>query len=287
MMKKKEHKILDHPVLGYFLLLIFVNLFVQIGTVPDYVIGIFVPEYAGGSVALGVGAALFSLIPVLIFNRRFSPDFKGVLGSKNMKMAFLIMLPCLIIHYTGSIISWFQFGVGNVFIAFLRATAPGFSEEITFRGLGVSNYMRTVKSEGQIRRIFWLSSVVFGLAHILNILVGGDVFSVLIQVPYAVGIGMLFGAVYLRTGNLWATIIAHTGMDFLEMIRADVGASGGVMTGMGIGDWVTVVAAVVAGVIGFKMTDKKYHSQIMEVWDEKWSKEQYPETEEAAKTQEV
>lgn len=287
MMKKKEHKILDHPVLGYFLLLIFVNLFMQIGTVPDFFIGTLVPGYASDSGALGVGVALFSLIPVLIFNRRFSPDFKGVLGSKNLKTAFLIMLPCLIIHYIGSIISWCRFGMGNVVIAFLRATAPGFSEEIMFRGLGISNYMRTIKSEGQIRTIFWLSSVVFGLVHILNILVGGDVFSVLIQVLFAVGIGMLFGAVYLRTGNLWATIIAHTGMDFLEFIRVDVEASGGVMTGMGIGDWVTVVAAVVAGVIGFKMTDKKYHSQIMEVWDEKWSKEQYLETEEVAKTPEV
>ena len=50
----------------------------------------------------------------------------------------------MVFHYTGSIVSWITLGTGGVFIALLRATAPGFGEEIMFRGLGIANYMRNL-----------------------------------------------------------------------------------------------------------------------------------------------
>ena len=61
-------------------------------------------------------------------------------------------------------------------------------------------------------------------------------------------------------------------LDFVEFIRGDLSQSGGVMTGMGAGDWITVFAAAVGGAWGLWLIRSKYHSEIMEVWNNKWNK---------------
>lgn len=184
------------------------------------------------------------------------------------------MLPVLIIHYVGSIVSIITFGISSILVAFLKSFAPGFGEETMFRILGVSNYMRTARSEKGIMTIFWLSSVFFGLFHILNIFSGADVASALVQGVYAIGIGMLLGAVYLRTANAWAVMLAHMSFDFLEFCRGDLGSTGGIMTGgLGVGDWITVAAAIVAAILALRLVGKEHRQQIMELWNKKWNKE--------------
>ena len=88
---------------------------------------------------------------------------------------------------------------------------------------------------------------------------------------------MLFGAVYLRTGNLWPTILGHWSVDFFEMIRADLYDSGGLMTGMGIGDWITIVAGIFGAFWALRLMKPEHYDEIMDVWARKWNKK--PETE--------
>lgn len=277
---RKKHKILDHSILAYFLLMIFVSIVISLGSLLDTALCPFIPGYASNVTvvagreiqsASGVGVAIASLAALGIFKLWFRPEFKGCLAAKGLKAGILMLLPFLILHYAGSIVSWLTVGTSSVLIAFLRSFAPGFGEEVMFRGLGIANFMRTIRSEKQISVIFWLSSVIFGLSHIMNILGGGDPFSVLIQSIYAIGVGMLFGAVYLRTGNLWPTILGHMSVDFMEFIRADLGASGGLMMGMGIGDWITIAAAVFAAVWGLLLMKRKFYPDIMQIWKEKWN----------------
>ena len=286
-MKKRQHKILDHTILSYFLLLIFVSLFEEtVGAVLDKQISSLIPGYATetivmgktADVSMGVGAAAAALLAALLFKLWFRPDYNGCLQKKGIKEGLLMLLPFLVIHYAGSIVSWITLGTASVFIALLRATAPGFGEEIMFRGLGVANYMRKIQSAGQIKVIFWLSSIVFGLIHLMNILAGGDPMAVIIQAIYATGVGMLFGAVYLRTGNLWPTILGHWSVDFFEFVRVDLSGSGGIMTGMGIGDWITIAAGAFAAFWGLRLMNPKYYDEIMEIWDRKWNKKEAAET---------
>ena len=286
-MKKRQHKILDHTILSYFLLLIFVSLFEEtLGAVLDKQISSFIPGYATETIVMGktaevfsgVGAAAAALLAALLFKLWFRPDYNGCLQKKGIKEGLLMLLPFLVIHYAGSIVSWITLGTASVIIALLRATAPGFGEEIMFRGLGVANYMRKIQSAGQIKVIFWLSSIVFGLVHLMNILAGGDPMAVIIQAIYATGVGMLFGAVYLRTGNLWPTILGHWSVDFFEFVRVDLSGSGGIMTGMGIGDWITIAAGAFAAFWGLRLMNPKYYDEIMEIWDRKWNKKEAAET---------
>lgn len=280
-MKKREHKILDHTIISYFLLAILVSLFEDIlGTRIDKLIGNVIPDYTIETVVMGkttdltvgIGVALAALLAAWLFKLWFRPDFNGCLQKDGLKEGLLMLLPFLAIHYAGSIVSWITLGTGSALIALLRAAAPGFGEEIMFRGLGVANYMRKIRSEGQIKVIFWLSSIVFGLIHLGNIFAGGDPKSVVIQAVYAIGVGMLFGAVYLRTGNLWPTILGHWSVDFFELTRVDLSGSGGVMTGMGIGDWITIAAGAFGAFWALRLMNPKFYGEIMEVWAGKWNR---------------
>lgn len=267
-MNRRQHKVLDHPILGYFLLTIFALLVVELGAPIDSGIGKLVPGYESG-----IGTAIAALVALGLFRLWFRPDFRGVLQARGFLTGVLLLLPVLIIHWVGSVVSWAALGTGSVFLAFLQSLAPGFSEEVAFRGMGVANYMRTIRSETQIKVIFWLSSIVFGLVHAANILAGGDPFACAVQSVYAIGIGMVLCAAYLRTGNLLPCILGHMSLDFMEFIRADLSQSGGVMLGLGVGDWITVFAAAVGAAWGLWLVRPKYYPQIMEVWNRKWSRE--------------
>ena len=270
--RKAEHAVFDHGLVSYFLIGFCVMAVTSMcGLITAIILRIIIPGFDTNA-ASGVGAAISSLAIALAFRLYFAKEgYKGILNGNRFFWSFLMMLPFLVVHYTGSIMSWREFGFsGKILIALLTALTPGFVEEMAFRGLGVANFMRTAKSGKDIKLIFWLSSVVFGLVHIMNINAGGAVIASLIQSVYAIGVGMLFCAVYLRSGNLLPTIIAHMSVDFMEFLRGDLEASGGTMTGIGTGDWVTIGASAVAVVISLILMNKKHEGEIMALWNKKW-----------------
>lgn len=281
-MKEKEHKVLDHPVLGYFLLMIFSLIVASTISyiIDNMILGKLIPGYAVATKDLlgnetaqasGVGMAVGAVLVIGIFYMWFRPSFDGMLKKKDLLKGLLFLVPVLVVHWTGSIVSCVQLGTASVFIAFLRAFAPGFGEEAAFRGLGVANYMRRDPSEKGIVKIFWISSIVFGLAHVANALVGAPLLISIGQAAYAAGIGMVLCAVYLRTGNLWPTILAHMSVDFLEFIRQDLGDTGGFMSGFGTGDWITIIAGIIGIALGLYLIRPSKRAEIVELWKGKWS----------------
>lgn len=276
----KKHTILDHPIIGYFILLIFVMAFSSIGaSLIDGPLSKVIPGYAkevsglGSTVtsASGIGAAIGVILATVIFTLWFRPDFKGVLGWKGFLWGVVVMLPFLIVDYVGAAIDLHTFGFGNVLVAFLSALSPGFTEEVAFRGLGVANYMRTIKSEKQIKVIFWLSTLLFAGVHITNIFSAGNPVAGILQVAYCIGVGAIFGAVYLRTANLWVVMIAHFTLDFAGLINSYYSSTGGLSTQVIASDWVNLVASAIGIVTALILLSPKHYPQIMELWKEKWS----------------
>lgn len=71
-----------------------------------------------------------------------------------------------------------------------------------------------------------LSSVIFGAAHIPNVLSGVPLSSALIQALQATLLGVLFAAIYLRSGNLWICIIIHALVDFGGLMASGIFGNG-------------------------------------------------------------
>ena len=62
-----------------------------------------------------------------------------------------------------------------------------------------------------------VSAIIFGLTHVTNIFFGMDPLAVLAQVVSVIFVGLLFGAVYLRSGNIWVLILIHTLTDVASL----------------------------------------------------------------------
>lgn len=272
MSKKIDHPVFDHKIISYFLIAFCTLMAVSIGSLIGSIIGkLIFPSFDTGATG-GIASAVASVAMAVIFWLYFKREgYKGILKGHKFGWAFLMLAPFLAVHYAGSVVSWSEFGFsGKVLIAILSALTPGFGEEMSFRGLAVANFMRGVKDGKSIKLIFWLSSIVFGLVHLMNITAGGDVLSCIIQSVYAIGVGMVFCAVYLRTGNLWPMMIAHASVDCMEFLRGDLDVSGGVMVGMGVGDWITIAASGVGVVIALILMNKKHDEEIIALWNKKW-----------------
>ena len=90
----------------------------------------------------------------------------------------------------------------------------GFFEEMAFRGVVL---LRLIERKPQSKIwVFWsivLSSVIFGLIHLINLYDSSPV-AVLMQIGYSALIGAMCSVVLIKTANLWLCIVLHGVFDF-------------------------------------------------------------------------
>lgn len=75
------------------------------------------------------------------------------------------------------------------------------------------------------RGILWaiiLSGVLFGAVHLTNISQGVTVTSAMIQAINAAFLGVIFGAVYARSGNIWLVMTFHALVDFASLMGSGI-----------------------------------------------------------------
>ncbi len=93
----------------------------------------------------------------------------------------------------------------------------GIVEEFYVRGLFlniVEAFADKKKHKTEIAII--VSSVVFGLGHIPGML-GMGVLVILFKVISTIGMGLYFGTIYKKTGNIWVPIILHSFIDICAL----------------------------------------------------------------------
>ena len=93
----------------------------------------------------------------------------------------------------------------------------GIAEEFLFRGVIAETLLEHFgTSRGGIWKACLLSGLLFGCAHLTNLLSSAPL-GVLMQCIFAASLGVLYAAIYFRTGNLWVTVFLHGGMDIISM----------------------------------------------------------------------
>lgn len=108
-------------------------------------------------------------------------------------------------------------------IFLLSMFAVGLFEETTFRGFALNILLdRFHNSKRVIFLSLILSSILFGCIHFGNLLVGAPLGSVFIQVISASILGIYFGAIYLRSGNLYVVIFLHALFDAAQLMTSGI-----------------------------------------------------------------
>lgn len=94
---------------------------------------------------------------------------------------------------------------GVILWVFINTLVVGLSEEWMCRGI----LLQGLREGGSLRRAIWLSTLLFGLVHSLNVFVTGELIAGLVQAGAATMSGLLFCAIRVRTKSLWPVILTH------------------------------------------------------------------------------
>ena len=94
---------------------------------------------------------------------------------------------------------------GQIF-AVVSMALVGFAEELIFRGF----LFKAMLKNGNVKTAVIVSSVTFGLGHILNLFTGHDLIPTLIQVVFAVAFGFAVTMAFYKSGSLLPCILAHS-----------------------------------------------------------------------------
>lgn len=94
----------------------------------------------------------------------------------------------------------------------------GFLEEVIFRGL----LFKALCRDG-VKQAFLISSLTFGIGHIVNLLNGADLLPTLLQVFYAITTGFLFTYLFYAGKSLWPCIITHSIFNALSAFAVEPG----------------------------------------------------------------
>ena len=269
--KVREHSICEKkPLLSIVLAMIIPSLIIGVGAL----IGGLISEEVGN-----IGMCIAAIIMMFIFKAWFSPNFKGFLMPENSaKNIFILMIPFMIfIVYTlfEPLILKRGFYFNPSFKAITMGLSAGFGEESIFRLFSLAIIMRYVKKEKRILSVI-LITVVFGLMHLGNIKEGADMLMTVVQVFHSAFLGLLFSALYLKTGSAIFPIFAHGFYDYICFLTDPALSSEGIITQQyTTGAMVlSVVSAVMVGTVTFCMVINNDLFTANKIWDKKWNREQ-------------
>ena len=159
-----------------------------------------------------VGRVVVALVLIVLFRECFSwgKSFSGIAYA----LPVLLVVAWNVFYHlaSGSELVTSSALLGSVILGF----APGIFEEVLFRGVVIDRLRKGGKDDWYT---LWASAILFAVVHLTNA-VGADLVSVLVQVGYSLVIGLLFGAIYLRTDDIATVILGHAAIDISNQVFA-------------------------------------------------------------------
>lgn len=158
--------------------------------------------------SMGIGRIMAGIILMILFKYcfDFTKQFKG----------FAVMLPALVFALWNIANHFITKGALNPLTLdiLILGLAPAIFEEVVFRGIFIHNLRASGRSD---MAALLIPALIFGAIHLTNA-VNGDILQALVQTGYAVVVGLVFGAIYIRTGDLFSLIIAHAAIDITNRV---------------------------------------------------------------------
>lgn len=146
-----------------------------------------------------------TLIIYLWINKNELKEKYGLCSFKGSAKKYLYFIPLVLLSSTN--VWWglkLNLTVVESVLYVISMLCVGFLEEVIFRG-----FLFKALCKDNIKLAIIISSVTFGLGHIVNLLNGRDIPETLMQICYAVAIGFVFTIIFYKGKSLWPCIIAH------------------------------------------------------------------------------
>lgn len=128
---------------------------------------------------------------------------------------YLNFIPLLLI---GTVNLWNGISINNskseIICHILTMINVGFIEEIIFRG-----FLFKMMSKSNVKSAIIVSSITFGIGHIVNLLNGADLIPTLMQICYAISLGYLFVIIFYKSKSLIPCIITHVLINSLSIFN--------------------------------------------------------------------
>ena len=165
---------------------------------------------------IGIAAVLFLFVKKYGLTEKY-----GLSGWTQNSKAMLWIFPLWIISCL-NLFSGFKpdYPMPGLLYAAVSMALVGFVEEMLFRGF----LFKAMLKDGNVKAAIIVSSVTFGLGHIMNLFTGQDLVETLNQMVFAIAIGFIFTMVYYKGGSLLPCILAHSMIDVTSVFAADEGS---------------------------------------------------------------
>lgn len=273
----RKHRFTDkHPMIASILMGFFMLILHELVSVVFQVIH---------TMILGVPGELMRILYMIIgtfavflfYKLWFAPEFEGALKGGDFFEGLRLELP-YIIYLIATAVSMIVDGSFELKTLSLKTLevclTAGFVEELSFRHGMISTMFRKYDQKEQILKVCVSSALIFGLFHLLNLTAGADLIMTLMQVLTATCIGIFFGSVYIRCGNLWPCIILHAVHDIYAITTTAEVSETGIVTGtIGLSDIVDVLACIMLTAIAvFRYLSPGNREKIVKLWDRKWKR---------------
>ncbi len=163
-------------------------------------------------ITVPVGLLLVLILVVWIKRNDLMKKY-GLCRFEGSLKNYLFFIPLLVIMSTNL---WngvtMKVSFGETILHIISMICVGFIEEIIFRGL-----LFKAIGKNNVIRAFVVTSITFGIGHIVNLINGADFISTCLQMCYAIAIGFLFATIFYKGKSLWPCIIAHCVINSLSV----------------------------------------------------------------------
>ncbi len=182
-----------------------------------YIVGSSAADAVGAALSLGKGITFLfhvalSLVLFFFLKSCGRLAYYGLFAPHAPAARTLYYLPLLLLC---SVNAWFgltwQMPWPETLLYVGSMVCVGFLEELIFRGL----LFRAMEKNGLYSAIT-VSSLTFGIGHIINLANGADLLATLCQIASATAFGFLFVVLFWRGGTLLPCILAHSTINGLS-----------------------------------------------------------------------
>lgn len=193
--------------------IVWISLYVVSFGVSDYLSGLL-----GIEKIITAPLSVFMVLFLFVWTKRNGLSERyGLKKTKFDHKKYLFFVPLMIVV---SVNVWtglqLRFNVIETVLFVVSMLCVGFLEETIFRG-----FLFKALCKENVTSATIISSVTFGIGHIINLFGGAELISTLLQICYAIAIGFLFTIIFYKSGSLWPCIVAHSLTNALSAFSCD------------------------------------------------------------------